>query len=227
MADDIAPAEITAAVKMRIIRHMNNDHADSLSFYLQYYCHIPDKYANTARLSQITLNHMVISSSFGRNIVLLDPPMKSWSEARERLADMHHICASGLGLSDIAITQYRSPRGLQLLSFIVCAWSFLSFSTRRNFTPQTGWIFYKFWATLGLANFSYRIQPFVITFMLVVHFGEVVMLATPRLKKYGVPAFSPLWWKWIISNFVEGYGAILRMDALVDEERIANKMQKH
>jgi len=66
--------------------------------------------------------------------------------------------------------------------------------------------------------------------MLVVHISETVYLARTRLQKHQVKTGSPVWWSWVISSFIEGFGAIQRFDAVVqdkEEEKKKKKGKKH
>lgn len=63
--------------------------------------------------------------------------------------------------------------------------------------------------------------------MIVIHVGETVMLDQTRLWKYGVQRGSSLWWKWIGSTMVEGFGAFARIDATVKREEEEAAKQKH
>src|SRR5690349_8717087 len=155
-------AATTAAMKSRIITHMNADHADSLSLFLQHYCGVPpsmaDKRSGSAststsvRLEDITLSHLIVASPIGRNLIPIDPPMKTLAEARERLVAMHRESLAGLGFSDIVVSEYRWPQGWwQILVFITCAVAYLSLSRRQHFAPGSSPAFmYQIWSVGGL-----------------------------------------------------------------------------
>ena len=44
-------------------------------------------------------------------------------------------------------------------------------------------------------------------------------MARSRLAKYNVPRYSALWWKWILTTFVEGFTNFHRFDECVEEEK--------
>ncbi|KAG9780832.1 hypothetical protein KCU88_g3624, partial [Aureobasidium melanogenum] len=101
-----------AAIKSRIITHMNADHALSLRLYLTQYSHVPLPATKTAQMQDITLDHIIItlgpsSPASGRYRIPLDPPMKSLLEARERLVAMHNDCLAALDLSDVIVDRGR------------------------------------------------------------------------------------------------------------------------
>lgn len=54
-----------------------------------------------------------------------------------------------------------------------------------------------------------------------VHTVQAVWLDTSRLSKHGIPRFSGLWCKWILSIMVEGYPNFARFDQLVREKERA------
>ncbi|KAG7008152.1 hypothetical protein G7Y79_00007g022770 [Physcia stellaris] len=211
---------------------MNADHSDSLIRYLRHYHGLSSFAARQAQLTYITLKTMTIStslppSSSNSYAVTLDPPLQSWAEARARLAEMDGEACKGTGCSNITVKRYASPKGTMVLNFAMCLWTIITFSTRSNFVPGSlyHWIFFRH--VPGFAKFCYTIQPFLFYLMLVVHFSEVLYLAKRRLEKHTVPMFSQLWWKWVLSDSVEGFPALLRFDAIVQEERLKKDSRKH
>lgn len=224
-------------MKNRVITHMNADHASSLKLFLQHYNSVPARLATNPKLDTIALDQLTITthtasgSSTGRYVIPLNPPLSSWSEARDRMVSMHHASLAALGLSDIAITAYVRPRGFQLVVFVACAVCFVSFPRRANFAEKSGGLVYSFWSVFGLfpglARFAYYVQPYIVALLAGVHAFEVLWLGMPRLKRHRVEMWSPLWWKWVSSNFVEGVGATMRMDALVREGEEKKRAGKH
>jgi hypothetical protein len=223
---------------------MNTDHADSLSFFARHYCKLPTAQASSAKLTDIELTHLIISTSStftnyatnrttARNYITLTPPMSSFSEARERLVAMHNESLAGLGISGIAVTRYQLPRSpLHLFVFALCLWCWLSFCYRPNLLPTAPVkVIYNFWSVCGywpgLASLSYSLQPFAISVMLVIHIFEAVYLVRTRLRKHQVKTGSRVWWSWVISNFIEGAGAIQRFDAVVQDKEEEKKRKKH
>lgn len=63
--------------------------------------------------------------------------------------------------------------------------------------------------------------------LLVLHMTEAVWMARRRLRKHSVPTFSRLWWKWFLSTFVEGVGAFIRFDRMVEAEKVKRANAKH
>lgn len=221
MADD------DPAAPGRIIKHMNKDHQDSLVRYLEHFCHIPSSTAKTARLEEITFEHMIITSTGRRNIVYFELPLQSWGESRERVVEMDQQAMEGLGKSDLIVTRYTRPRGFHLVVFVTCLAVYVCFATRRNFEP--GALLYE-----GLLKpvprfnaFCHAIQPYLIVFMHGIHATEAFFFERRKLAKHGVARFSRLWWTWMTSVYIEGAGAFLRVDALVKEQKELKASRKH
>jgi hypothetical protein len=57
-----------------------------------------------------------------------------------------------------------------------------------------------------------------------IHLTEAYLFDKKKLRKYNVQKGTGLWWKWIVSCFIEGYGCFQRIDAMVKiKEREAEK----
>lgn len=227
MAEKISTST-DAAAKQRIITHMNNDHQDSLIRYLQYYAQLSSFSARNAHLADISFDSLtILSSSSTPHTIPIKPTMTSWSEARPRVVAMDAEAVAGRGLSDITVKKYKPPRGFMTATFVACALSYLAFCRRSNFEP--GSVLYD--ALLkhvpSFAKFCRIIQPFLLGFMVVLHGGETVWMAKSRLEKHSVRMFSKVWWMWMLSCFVEGYGSGFRFDECVREEMARREGMKH
>jgi hypothetical protein len=51
-------------------------------------------------------------------------------------------------------------------------------------------------------------------------------MALYRLRPHRVPVTSRLWWTWMTSCFIEGFGAFKRFDAIVRREKAKKEQQK-
>jgi hypothetical protein len=209
---------------------MNTDHALSIRLYLQNYCHVPSSGTTKATLSDITPDHMILHSSYGRHVVPFDPPMKSLIEARERLVAMHNDCLLKLGLSDVVIDEYRLPRsvasyGLAALVTLIL----LTFPFRESLRPGSGGWGYRIWSlgglVPGLARLSYAVAPVVLGFIVVAHAVEAVYFATSRLRRHWVQTFSGVWWWWMLDCWLQGFSSFIRFDRLVKDKE-AKKVGK-
>ncbi|KAL5359654.1 hypothetical protein BJX96DRAFT_148840 [Aspergillus floccosus] len=202
--------------KTTIITHMNKDHQRSLSMYLQVYCGVSAREAQSAQLADITLNDLLIVANKTRYTIPLTPPLTSLSEARPRVVAMHQHCLQKLGLSPVVINEYRAPRGVQSLIFLTCLGLMLGFARRAHFV-EGSWVE----RTLGaeLAQKAWTVQPWVLWGMLGAHVLEATLLAVTRLRPYGVELFSRVWWMWMASTVVEGLTAFQRIDSMAKKEQ--------
>ncbi|KAI1610171.1 hypothetical protein EDD36DRAFT_443535 [Exophiala viscosa] len=208
-----------AAMKARVIQHMNADHALSLRLYLAHYAHVPLPGTTTAAMQDITNEHMIITSSYGRHVVSLDPPMKSLIEARERLVAMHNECLAALGLSDVVLKSYTPPdRAWQCALSALCLLIFATFPFREQLRPESGSVIASIWSlgglVPGLARLSYTLQPYVLGIMVVLHGAEAVWF-TNRLKRYWVEVGTWVWWCWVGDCLLEGVGCLTRFERVV------------
>lgn len=219
------------AVKARIISHINADHAFSLTLYARHCNQLPLAMARTARLEAITLDHLIMTSSFGRLLVPFSPPLASLSQAREKLVAMHNDCLAALDVDDVEVTQYRPPNRWWQWGFAVGVTAvLLTFPFRASLRPDSGtWIAW-FWSVGGrvplLAELAYTLQPIVLPATLVIHVLEARHMISGRLRRFSVENFSTVWWCWVVGVFLEGFGAFMRFDEAVAELREAKGMQK-
>ena len=216
------------AAKQRIITHMNNDHQDSLIRYLRHYARLSNFSARNAHLADISFNNLTILSSNGTpHVIPIKPAMKSWSEARPRVVAMDGEAVAGLGASNITVKKYKPPRGFMTVVFVVGALTLVSFCRRTNFEP--GSVFYD---TLlknipSFANFCRTIQPLILWFMIITHGAEAMWMMKSRLEKHTVRMFSRVWWMWVLTCCVEGYGSFITFDEFVREETARREGMKH
>lgn len=217
---------------------MNADHAESLSLFLRHYNKLSPSLAAKPQIDEFTLDHMTIKSSYGRSLIPLDPPLKSYGEARERMVQMNAEALQGLGLSDIKITEYVPPKmGWQMGMFGLCLICFVSFSPfgSKDLGPEAVHsrvnLLYSFWSlgglVPGLSYFAHDVAIYVFVFMCVVHGGEASWLAYSRLQKHQVPMFTLVWWQWVLSCFIEGFGSFVRFDRVVKGKEEEKAKKKH
>ncbi|KAH7340204.1 hypothetical protein B0J17DRAFT_309689 [Rhizoctonia solani] len=120
-----ANSKDVSAMKERIIRHMNEDHHDSLVDYLRFYAKLPAHEAATAELVDINNGGMNITRITEPNgpprpiVVVIEPPMNSLSQARERLVAMAFEAMEGLGRSRWRVESYPKPSLLGVLYGVV------------------------------------------------------------------------------------------------------------
>ncbi|CEJ54163.1 hypothetical protein PMG11_00484 [Penicillium brasilianum] len=208
------------ANKEFIIKHMNADHGDSLQLYLQAYNGISARESQGATLEELTLSNLILKANGTRYNVPLQPPMKDYTEARGRLVALHKESLTKLGRSDVTLTEYRAPRGFQAVIFGLVLFTYATCWQRSNLLPGA-FVFenmgFKF--VPDFAHFIYRIWPVFFPSVVAIHVLESVAMAVLRLKPMGVPVGSGLWFTWMGSCFIEGFGAFARIRDIVKEER--------
>lgn len=133
--------------------------------------------------------------------------MASFREARERLVAMDKECVAALDRSDITIREWQPPYGWYLALFVTVSVTFLAFSTRSNFAPNS--LFAAFLPDF-FRKFCYAIQPYLLVFLLVVHGAETFTMASGRLKRHNVNIRTLIYWQWVGDTFIEGVGAFNR-----------------
>ncbi|TKX24037.1 hypothetical protein C1H76_3605 [Elsinoe australis] len=213
-----------AAAKQRIIGHMNADHHDSVVRYLEHYHGQSAWSAYSGKITDVSLSDITFQSEAGSFKTVIEPPMASFREARERLVAMDKECVAALDRSDITIREWQPPYGWYLALFVTVSVTFLAFSTRSNFALDS-----LFAAILPdfFRKFCYAIQPYLLVFLLVVHGAETFTMASGRLKRHNVNIRTLVYWQWVGDTFIEGVGAFNRFDKLVRQKQIAKAQQKH
>ena len=199
---------------------MNADHAASLRLFARHYSRLPLAHAKTAQLEDINLNHLILSSSFGRTLVPFDPPLKSFGEVRERLVAMHETCIKELDVDGVVLDRFVSPnRWWQIGLFTICSVVFTTLPFRSLIKPETHSVISKIYSLGGyapwLANFAYTVAPLTLTIMCMIHGYEAWTMARTRMRRYEVEMFNWVWWCWVGDAFIEGIGAFVRVDETV------------
>ncbi len=215
--------------RRRIITHMNKDHHDSLVRFLEHYAHVSAYSARKAKLAEFQLDSLTIVSSNGRpHVIHIAPPLKSFSKARERMVAMDQETLRGLGRSNVTVKEYIPPNSvLGIATFVSAGTTMLCFSRRSNFLP--GSLLYAFILSYvpRYAQFCYDIQPWLFYVVVTIHLCEATWMARTRLRKHSVPMLSGLWWKWVLSTFIDGVGSFWRLDAMVKQEADRKAKAKH
>ncbi|WPH04017.1 Hypothetical protein R9X50_00690100 [Acrodontium crateriforme] len=220
----MADQEKDNAAKARIITHMNKDHHDSIVRYLENYEGVSSWKAYDGVMCSIDLTGMTLICSGIRHRLDFSPHLTSYAEARERLVQMDQDSLKALGRSDVTVNNFPIPTGLGALPFLVCISTFLCYSQRWWFAP--GGIVEQFLGA-GFAKFSYTIQPYLITIMVLLHGAEAIYFALNKLSKHSVNPHSPVFWLWTFTTFIEGQFAYQRFDKMIATKRAAKEKQKH
>lgn len=232
-----SPTSSKPSPEDRIITHMNADHSESLSLYLQHLYHLPAYRTRLAKMTEIDSNTMSLQippivpflSGAQSYRIPVSPPLEFWADARPRLVAMDRSARAALDRSEASVKVYRPPDRFWMYAFLtfVIAVS-ASFSSRSNFLP--GSFFYE---TTGLkhvdgfARFCYWFHPYMWTILLGLHALEVVVMSRGKFRRYNVQTGSWLWWEWVLGVSIEGSPCILRFNEVVVEAEERLKKQQH
>ncbi|CZT22826.1 related to integral membrane protein [Ramularia collo-cygni] len=216
---EISPED--QAAKSRIVKHMNQDHHDSIIRYLQHFSNLSIWTASSGRLQDMDLTSLTLTCKNKTYRIPFTPPLKSYREARERVVQLDKECRKALGQSDVTVKSYIVPTGYHAIPFLVVLATFIAYSQRGWFAP--GQIVERILGS-GFANFSWMIQPKLLAGLIVIHGGEMLYFAAVKLKRHSVNMRSSAWWLWTASTFIEGQFAYKRFDAHVKAIR---EKQKH
>lgn len=198
---------------------MNKDHSDSVSQskahspqrlpnkpqvvrYAEHYANASRYTARNAKMEDITLNKITLSAGGRTFFVPIDPPLKSFSEARERVVKMDQDCIEALGRDSITIKEYRAPKGFDAVIFATCFSTYILLSRPQH-------VSFVFQLVPEFAAFVSRIRLLVLYPMIVIHVVEASLMIR-KLQRHSVPLFSGLWWAWCASCFIEGVGSFRR-----------------
>lgn len=208
---------MSRAAQQAIIAHMNRDHRLALEDYLYVYGKVPiTSHIRFVRMQNIELECMTLQFTHKEletdveKIILLEPPLKDWNEARPRLVEMAHSAAAKRGLSTIQVNDMRYPSTVAEYA-LICA-IFLPF------------LCYKFrgllqWLPLPSVVLKFldndQVLGGIIIFAIVAHFIEVVAILRPKLHFYRVPTDFLI--EWYVFGMLEGYPCIKRLDRLAGE----------
>ena len=175
-------------------------------------------------MTDVDLNGMTFSCGSKTYRIPFEPPMSSYREARERAVAMDKESIEGLDKSDITVKEFVPPYGFYALDFLIVTAAFLAYSQRWWF--ERGQVVEQYLGS-GFAKFSWTIQPWLISGMLLIHGSEAVYMARNHLQRHSVNMRTLLWWQWTLVTFVEGFFAFRRFSDLVIRKREEKEKQKH
>jgi hypothetical protein len=128
------------------------------------------------------------------------------------------------------ITSYEPPKlPHHLAIFAGCLLGYYTFIAHPWIVPGT-FIYDKLvvpWFPGGAPWFFFIVRMRVAVPLLCIHLGEAYLLHRTRLSRYGVRTGSGLWWAWVLSCFVEGFGSFQRIDAMLKKQTVElDKVEK-
>lgn len=172
-------------------------------------------------MTDITLESMTLSCHGRDYRIPVEPAMSSYREARERVVELDKECRKALGHADVTVKQFIPPNTpIYMMEFAVIASTFLAYSQRWWFAP--GGPVDGIWP--AFARFSWAIQPWLITLMIIIHGAEALYFASNKLPTHSVSPRSAIFWLWTATSFIEGQFAFRRFDEHVKAQR---EKQRH
>jgi hypothetical protein len=116
---------------------------------------------------------------------------------------------AALDRSPVSVKTFVAPRGLHAVVWVVCATTFAMVVSEAS-VREGGWAYEGLlkWVP-GLAGFTQWARVYVLLAMLLIHVTEAYLM-TKRMEKHSVKLFGAVWWAWVGTCFVEGYGAFQR-----------------
>ncbi|KAF2203874.1 hypothetical protein GQ43DRAFT_461221 [Delitschia confertaspora ATCC 74209] len=212
------PESQEATARERIIKHMNNDHHDSVRRYIEHHFSASSYSVSDAKMTDISLDHLMLSYSGHKVTLPLSPPMSSLREARERLVQMDKDAIAALGRHPVTLKEYISPYGAYLANFTICLCTYIAFRRQGNFHP--GSLLYDnllVHLPPAFVAFIAKIQPILFPTMCAIHAIECALMAR-KLERHSVLLFSNVWLAWMLSCFVEGITSFKRIDRYVRKQ---------
>ncbi|KAK4236706.1 hypothetical protein C8A03DRAFT_35358 [Achaetomium macrosporum] len=195
----------------------------------------------------ITLTHFTIAlPHFNNNAteysIAFTPPLASWDERRSRLVEMTRAARAALGIPDpdsnpeegnagtnganqsVVVNEYMPPRiplDITIFSGVLFYYACFTAVQLGYFAPGTRASriveeVVRF--PYGLAGFTWLVRTIFVP-VLAIHVAETWWLERSRLRRFGVPRGSKVWWLWLGSVFIEGGMAFRRFDLVVDRLR--------
>ena len=212
--------------KNRIISHMNNDHARELTHYLRHFAHLPATAASQPTMRNVDLQGMVISARGKEYTVAFTPPLESWAEVKTRIIEMDSIARENLGISDVYVTEYTPPEGMDIVVFVSVIFYYCCAAGLPWVVPGS-----QIWAGLtdffpgGPRLFCWLVKTIFVP-VLGIHLVECYFF-NKKLHKHGIDKATSggLWWKWQLDCFIEGFPSFNRVDRIV-AKKVAEKNAK-
>ncbi|KAI0125113.1 hypothetical protein BJ170DRAFT_488800 [Xylariales sp. AK1849] len=229
MGDLAAPtaAGQEAAIKARVINHMNKDHAAELEHYLRAFNGIPASAAAGAQIVDMSLDAMTIKSASGTHKVGISPPLPNYGASRVKLVEMSRTALSKLGLSDIKIDAFAPPTGFDCVVLFGVAFYFFCAATRGLVQPGTAvWDLLNTIFPYGAVGYRWLVKAIFLP-VLACHLVEAWWMFNTRLTKHRVEMGSKIWWLWVGTTFFGGVPAFMRFDRLVQKEKQRKEGLKH
>lgn len=214
----------TEARQKRIINHVNKDHKEALSHYLQHYGKVPKAAASTPtsppELLEVDLDSMTIRAGDGQqHNIPFTPALASWDEMRSRFVEMDATARDAL--YDVTVTEYAPPKGAGAVVLGSILFYFSCYASLPLIVPGSpaGELVEGLFPG-GLATFRWVVKA-IFWPVILIHSTEAIAFDRIRMSRHNVPRWSGLWWLWEVNCWLEGFTCWKRIDAIIEEKRAA------
>lgn len=220
-------ASADAVRQNRIISHMNKDHTRELTHYLRHYVHLSANAASQPTMRDVNLQGMIISAHGKDYSIPFAPALESWAEVKGRIIEMDVIARENLGISDVYVTEYALPEGVEAVIFAAIAGYFVCLASLPWVVPGSQlWDVLDMFFPGGAVWFRWVVKAVFVPYI-GIHTTEC-FLFNQKLHKHGVDraTSSGLWWKWQLSCFFEGFGCFKRVNRIVARKTAEKNAKK-
>ncbi|KAF2760475.1 hypothetical protein EJ05DRAFT_286059 [Pseudovirgaria hyperparasitica] len=220
------------ATAQRIITHMNTDHQDTLTRFLEHHHSLPSHLARTATLTSLTPTTLTITTTSPpkQYTIPLTPPLHpSLTDARTRLTEMDTASLAHLhNHTPITLKTYIPPTRKHILILALVALGLFSFTYPAQFHPSHPLytLIWRHTPNLAATLSKERNARVGLGLMVGIHAAECVLMHFRKLRVLGVETGSWVWWAWMGSTFAEGLGCFERINGFVKGEVAARREGK-
>lgn len=141
---------------------------------------------------------------------------------------MDREARNALNISDVVVTEYIPPTSpLHILVLLSLLYLMVSSACHSYIVPGTFYYDKVLRFFPGGPEWYLWVQKVLLLPVLGIHLVESLWMARSKMPKYGVRRWSGLWWKWVGSCALEGFGAHQRINALVRRTAMDMEKRKH
>ncbi|KAL8286554.1 hypothetical protein RQP46_004571 [Phenoliferia psychrophenolica] len=232
MSTDVTPQEAS-----RISSHMNNEHGESLGWYLELYGKV--KNAVDPKITAFTTPSMTIEhGKAGQRkswVYKFDPPMQA-GQARKRLEEMHQDARKALGISNVRVNEFKLATSTWVILAVTTAVEVGVLACPpavfAHWTPwgvkQVAKVLPYFDAAPTQTNLGNGLKAALTLFWVVAHLFEIQATLLPLFRKYSTTSSSTRT-AYMIATFFGGFPvwSAMKAGAEAEERAIAEKDKTH